>query len=60
VGFAFLIFYMKKILKIITGIAIIVGFLIVSTDGKEQESQIVKADSQHLLAKMTDPGDGIG
>ncbi|MBU4643123.1 hypothetical protein [Bacillus toyonensis] len=51
---------MMKILKVITGIALVIGFLFVSTENNEKDKQIVQKDSQHLLAKMTDPGSGLG
>lgn len=51
---------MKKLLFVLTSIVLAVGIIYTAADSKEQPNDIVKKDSEQLLARMGDPGGGIG
>ncbi|MDC2867542.1 hypothetical protein [Bacillus sp. BP-3] len=49
---------MKKVLSLITSVALASGFLFAHADNKEQPKQIAK-DAQNNTMLMYDPGTGI-
>ncbi|AJI31725.1 MULTISPECIES: hypothetical protein [Bacillus] len=51
---------MKKLLFVLTSIVLAAGIIYTAADSKEQPNDIVKKDSEQLLARMGDPGGGIG
>ncbi|WP_169513119.1 hypothetical protein [Bacillus fungorum] len=51
---------MKKILFVLTSIVLAAGIIYTATSSKEQPNNLVKKDSEQLLARMGDPGGGIG
>lgn len=51
---------MKKILFILTSIALAVGIIYTVAGSKEQPNNLVEKDSEQLLVRMGDPGGGIG
>ncbi|WP_179877155.1 hypothetical protein [Bacillus cereus] len=51
---------MKKILFVLTSIVLAAGIAYIAADSKEQPNKLVKKDSEQLLARMADPGSGMG
>ncbi|WP_189638210.1 hypothetical protein [Bacillus sp. dmp10] len=51
---------MKKIIFVLTTIVLAAGIIYTSTGSKEQPNKLVKKDSEQLLARMADPGSGMG
>ncbi|HHT7143488.1 hypothetical protein ACQVST_26185 [Bacillus cereus] len=51
---------MKKILSLITSVALAGGFLFAPADNKEQPKQIAKDDSKVVLYSEMGPGGGMG
>ncbi|WP_180227164.1 hypothetical protein [Bacillus cereus] len=51
---------MKKLLFVLTSIVLAAGIIYTAAGSKEQPNNIVKKDSQQLVARMGDPGGGIG
>lgn len=51
---------MKKILFVLTSIVLVAGIIYTAAGSKEQPYNIVKKDSEQLLARMGDPGGGMG
>ncbi|ACK92923.1 MULTISPECIES: hypothetical protein [Bacillus] len=51
---------MKKILFILTSIVLAAGIVYTAAGSKEQPNKLVKKDSEQLLARMADPGSGMG
>lgn len=52
--------YMKKILFVLTSIVLAAGIVYTAAGSKEQPNNLVKKDSEQLLARMGDPGSGMG
>ncbi len=51
---------MKKILFVLTSIVFVAGIIYTAAGSKEQPNNFSKKDSEQLLARMGDPGGGIG
>ncbi|WP_166695656.1 hypothetical protein [Bacillus cereus] len=51
---------MKKLLFVLTSIVLVAGIIYTAAGSKEQPNNIVKKDSEQLIARMGDPGGGIG
>ncbi|MDA2616271.1 hypothetical protein P5815_28965 [Bacillus cereus] len=51
---------MKKLLFVLTSIVLAAGIIYTAAGSKEQPNNIVKKDSEQLIARMGDPGGGIG
>ncbi|ANT40269.1 MULTISPECIES: hypothetical protein [Bacillus cereus group] len=51
---------MKKILSLITSVALAGGFLFAPADNKDQPKQIAKDDSKAVLYMEVGPGGGMG
>ncbi|MBJ6721600.1 hypothetical protein I2750_15310 [Bacillus sp. PR5] len=51
---------MKKILFVLTSLVLAAGIIYTAAGNKEQPNNLVKKDSEELLARMGDPGGGIG
>lgn len=51
---------MKKILFVLTSIVLVAGIIYTAVGSKGQPNNIVKKDSEQLLARMGDPGGGMG
>ncbi|HFJ9466369.1 hypothetical protein NST86_32520 [Bacillus sp. FSL L8-0199] len=51
---------MKKLLFVVTSIVLAAGIVYTVVDSKEQPNNLVKKDSEQLLARMGDPGSGMG
>lgn len=49
---------MKKVLSLITSVALAGGFLFAPADSKEQPNQVVKGVQNNVML-MSDPGTGI-
>ncbi|WP_187770571.1 hypothetical protein [Bacillus mycoides] len=49
---------MKKVLSLITSVALAGGFLFAPADNKEQPKQVAK-EPQNTIMYMSDPGTGI-
>ncbi|WP_176520538.1 MULTISPECIES: hypothetical protein [Bacillus cereus group] len=50
---------MKKLLFVVTSIVLAAG-IIYTAGSKEQPNKLVEKDSENLLARMGDPGGGMG
>lgn len=51
---------MKKLLFVLTSIVLAAGIIYTAAGSKEQPNNIAKKDSEQLVARMGDPGGGIG
>ncbi|EEM92636.1 hypothetical protein [Bacillus thuringiensis] len=51
---------MKKILFVLTSIVLAAGIVYTAAISKEKPNNLVKKDSEQLLARMSDPGSGMG
>ncbi|MEB9380198.1 hypothetical protein P4J09_19435 [Bacillus cereus] len=51
---------MKKILFVLSSIVLAAGIVYVAAGSEEQPNNLVKKDSEQLLARMGDPGSGMG
>ncbi|MEB8636418.1 MULTISPECIES: hypothetical protein [Bacillus cereus group] len=51
---------MKKLLFVVTSIVMVAGIIYTAAGSKEQPNNLVKKDSEQLLARMGDPGGGMG
>ncbi|HDR7594829.1 TPA: hypothetical protein QCX59_004023 [Bacillus mycoides] len=51
---------MKKIIFVVTSIALVAGIMLATVSNKDQSNNIVKKDSEQLYARMGDPGGGMG
>ncbi|WP_176524424.1 MULTISPECIES: hypothetical protein [unclassified Bacillus (in: firmicutes)] len=51
---------MKKILFVLTSIVLAAGIIYTAAGSKEQPNNLVKRDSEQLLARSGDPGGGMG
>ncbi|HDR3439731.1 TPA: hypothetical protein ACR3Z0_004410 [Bacillus thuringiensis] len=51
---------MKKLLFVVTSIFLTAGIVYTAVGSKEQPNNLVKKDSEQLLARMGDPGSGMG
>ncbi|EMJ6445203.1 TPA: hypothetical protein QCS32_003784 [Bacillus thuringiensis] len=51
---------MKKILFVLSSIVLAAGIVYAAAGSKEQPNNLVKKDSEQLLARMGDPGSGMG
>ncbi|MCU5019658.1 hypothetical protein ABR780_26515 [Bacillus cereus] len=51
---------MKKLIFVLTSIVLAAGIIYTAAGSKEQPNNIVKKDSEQLVARMGDPGGGIG
>ncbi|MEK4745686.1 MULTISPECIES: hypothetical protein [unclassified Bacillus (in: firmicutes)] len=51
---------MKKILFVLTSIVLAAGIVYTAAGSKKQPNNLVKKDSEQLLARMGDPGSGMG
>ncbi|MED1305139.1 hypothetical protein P4U65_32570 [Bacillus pacificus] len=51
---------MKKILFVLSSIVLTAGIVYAAAGNKEQPNNLVKKDSEQLLARMGDPGSGMG
>ncbi|HDR4368582.1 TPA: hypothetical protein QCP64_005078 [Bacillus cereus] len=51
---------MKKLIFVLTSIVLAAGIIYTAAGSKEQPNNIVKKDSEELIARMGDPGGGIG
>ncbi|KLA35919.1 hypothetical protein [Bacillus cereus] len=51
---------MKKLLFVVTSIVLTAGIVYTAVGSKEQPNNLVKKDSEQLLARMGDPGSGMG
>ncbi|WP_179862476.1 hypothetical protein [Bacillus wiedmannii] len=51
---------MKKLLFVVTSIVMVAGIIYTAAGSKEQPNNLVKKDSEQLLARMGDPGSGMG
>uniref|UniRef100_UPI003F4955B9 hypothetical protein n=1 Tax=Bacillus multifaciens TaxID=3068506 RepID=UPI003F4955B9 len=51
---------MKKIIFVITSIALAAGIIYTAAGSKEKPNNVVEKNPQHLLARTGDPGGGIG
>lgn len=51
---------MKKLLFVVTSIVLTAGIIYTAAGSKEQPNNLVEKDLEHLLARMGDPGGGMG
>lgn len=51
---------MKKLLFVVTSIVMVAGIIYTAAGSKEQPNNLVKKDSEQLMARMGDPGGGMG
>ncbi|ACQ45844.1 hypothetical protein DJ42_5583 (plasmid) [Bacillus anthracis] len=50
----------EKIIFVVTSIALVAGIMFATASNKDQSNNIVKKDSEKLVAKMVGPGGGMG